>query len=70
MSQFVTPIFDRRRVPDAEARPRSSADDAASATRAMLRRLATLRTPAPDTLRARVRRELRAAAVATTTRPE
>ena len=34
------------------------------------RRLAGLRTPAPDTLRARVRRELRAAAAAATVRSE
>jgi hypothetical protein len=34
------------------------------------RRLAALRTPAPDSLRARVRRELRAAAAVATKRSE
>ena len=65
MPHFVTHIVLSRRAP---VRPRTrdaSVDVAALDAHAYRRRLARLRTPAPDALRARVRRELRARATAT-----
>jgi hypothetical protein len=70
MPQFVTHIVLSRRAPRLPRVRGASVDDAACDTHAYRRRLASLRTPAPDTLRARVRRELRAAAAATTVRTE
>jgi hypothetical protein len=70
MPQFVTHLFHSRRAAAATVARGSFAGEAAHASRALRRRLATLRTPAPDTLRARIRRELRAAVTTTTTRSE
>ena len=62
MPQFVTPIFaPARDVLSASARC-APFNDSAPISDAYRRRLAGLRTRASDTLRARVRRELRAAA--------
>ena len=70
MPLFVTPIDSSRRAPvRAWVRDASSGDVELDA-HGYRRRLAALHTPAPDTLRARVRRELRAAAAAATKRPE
>ena len=64
MPQFVTPILivrHARHVLPVRAVP---ADASPRDPRGYRRRLADLRTRAPDTLRARVRRELREAAAA------
>ena len=70
MPQYVTPIVTPRR---ASPRPRMSGASVRDVTldeHAYRRRLAGLRMPAPDTLRDRVRRELRACIPATPTRAE
>ena len=69
MPLFVTHILRSRRAPIRTRVLGVSNDVAARDAPAYRGRLARLRTPAPDTLRARVRRELHAAA-ATTVRPE
>ena len=61
MPQIVTHILSSRRAGAPAAAPRAHQDHHARATDAFSRRLAALRTHAPETLRARVRRELRAA---------
>jgi hypothetical protein len=70
MARFVTHIVPSYRAAATQRVRGASAGDDASDTDVYRRRLAGLRTPAPDTLRARVRRELRAAAAATTVRSE
>ena len=70
MPHFVTHIVRTRRAPAWSRMRGSSLDDAACEARAYRRRLASLRTPAPDSLRDRVRRELRAAAAPASTRSE
>ena len=70
MSQYVTHIFDGRSTAPTGAPRGSAMDEAARARQAFRRRLTKLRTPASDTLRARIRRELRAAAAAPDARPE
>ena len=62
MPQFVTRISRPLRTAFADAERHAMPDDRATLSDAYRRRLAALRTAAPDTLRARVRRELRAAA--------
>ena len=64
MPQFVTPISAPLRAASADAERSARSDERVMLSDAYARRLASLRTPAPDTLRARVRRELRAAAAA------
>ena len=70
MPHFVTHIVRSRRASASSRMRGASVDDAAREARAYRARLAALRTPAPDSLRARVRRELRNASAATTARPE
>ena len=70
MPQFVTPIVSSRRAPRGPQSRGTPTGDAARDAHGIRRRLAALRTPAPDTFRARVQRELRAAAAATTLRSE
>jgi hypothetical protein len=62
MPQIVTHIRVSRRAAASVATRRMHLDDRVRVADAYCRRLAALRTHAPDTLRARVRRELRAAA--------
>jgi hypothetical protein len=62
MPQFVTPIFAPLRDMPAASVLDASLDASEPMSDAYRRRLAALRLRAPDTLRARVRRELRAAA--------
>lgn len=62
MPHFVTDILATDRAASGIAAPRASWLASASDARAYRLRMATLRTRASDTLRARVRRELRAAA--------
>jgi hypothetical protein len=62
MPQFVTPIFAPLRDVPAGSVLDASLDASEPMSDAYRRRLAALRLRAPDTLRARVRRELRAAA--------
>lgn len=69
MPLFVTPIESSARAP-VRLSIHASRGDAELDAQGYRRRLAALRTPAPDTLRARVRRELRAAAAAATNRSE
>ena len=59
MPQFVTPIFAFLRHVQAASVVDASLDDGEPVSEAYRRRLAALRTPAPDRLRNRVRRELR-----------
>jgi hypothetical protein len=70
MPQIVTRIVLSRRATVSPQARGASAGVAAHDARRFRRRLASLRTPAPDTLRARVMRELRAAAAASTVRSE
>lgn len=70
MPHFVTRIVRSRRAPARTRAPGAPTDAAERDACGYRRRLARLHTPAPDTLRARVRRELRAAAGAAATRPE
>ena len=62
MPHFVTHILATRRARPATPASGAPGDDEARVTHAYRRRLAALRATAPDTLRARVRRELSAAA--------
>ena len=62
MPHFVTHILATRRARPVTPMGRASGDDDACVSHAYQRRLAALRERAPDTLRARVRRELRAVA--------
>ena len=62
MPQIVTHIPASHRAENLRAARRARLSEAARVSDAYRRRLAALRTRAPDTLRARVRRELRAAA--------
>ena len=70
MPHFVTHILRSRRAPIRTRALGAPIDIGARGAPAYRRRLARLRTPAPDTLRARVRRELHAAAAAPSVRPE
>jgi hypothetical protein len=70
MPPFVTRIVLSRRAPVRTRSPGAPIDAAARDAQAFRCRLARLHVPAPDTLRARVRRELRAAAAAETLRSE
>lgn len=62
MPQFVTPISTPLRHPPAASNFDAARNGSDAISCAYHRRLLALRTRAPDTLRARVRRELRAAA--------
>ena len=62
MPQIVTHIPASHRAEALRAARRARLNERARVFDAYLRRLVALRTRAPDTLRARVRRELRAAA--------
>ena len=64
MPHFVTDIRHAESAQRAAA-PRTSANTRFADARAYRRRLAALRVCAPDTLRARVRRDLRHVALAT-----
>ena len=64
MPLFVTPILPSRRAPSATA-TLGSRDDSARESGAYRARVARLRTPAPDSLVVRVRRELREASAST-----
>ena len=66
MPLFVTDIIRSRRAPLWMRTRGASHDDASRDARGYRRRLVRLHTPAPDVLRARVRRELSAAASAAT----
>jgi hypothetical protein len=70
MPHFVTRIIRSRRAPLWMRTRGVSHDDGSHDARGYRRRLARLRAAAPDTLRARVRRELSAAAAAISTRAE
>ena len=70
MPQFVTdPFSTHRATASSRSNPRPPLDERARAALAYRHRLVALKVRAPDTLRARVRRELRAAASAAVTRP-
>jgi hypothetical protein len=66
MPQFVTAILPIHRAAPARPARRVPTDVSLVDALAYRRRMAELRTRAPDTLRARVRRELREAAASST----
>jgi hypothetical protein len=70
MPHFVTRLVRSRRAPVWTRTPGAPTDATERDADGYRRRLARLHTPAPDTLRDRVRHELRAAAAAAAKRPE